>query len=136
MVYADDICLLASSPQQLQALIDALAAYYATVLLKSKQKFLVCQAVLKCIKFIAELADLHQKYSKIVFRVFILKCLFQYSGGVRPYTASVISPVQFLMQVCSRNDKAHNSNAQTHTRQTVCVTIFVRLHRRRKQSQR
>ena len=33
-----------------------------TVLLKSKQKFVVCQAdrpVLKCIKFIVELADLH-----------------------------------------------------------------------------
>ena len=33
-----------------------------TVLLKSKQKFVVCQAdrpVLKCIEYIAELADLH-----------------------------------------------------------------------------
>ena len=31
LVYADDICLLASSPEQLQALIDALAAYCATL---------------------------------------------------------------------------------------------------------
>ena len=31
LVYADDICLMASSPEQLQALIDALAAYCATL---------------------------------------------------------------------------------------------------------
>ena len=31
LVYADDICLLASSPEQLQALIDALAAYCTTL---------------------------------------------------------------------------------------------------------
>ena len=31
LVYADDICLLASSPQHLQALIDALVAYCATL---------------------------------------------------------------------------------------------------------
>ena len=31
LVYADDICLLDSSPEQLQALIDALAAYCATL---------------------------------------------------------------------------------------------------------
>ena len=31
LVYADDICLLASLPEQLQALIDALAAYCATL---------------------------------------------------------------------------------------------------------
>ena len=31
LVYADDVCLLASSPEQLQALIDALAAYCASL---------------------------------------------------------------------------------------------------------
>ncbi|KAL3142317.1 hypothetical protein ABBQ38_002658 [Trebouxia sp. C0009 RCD-2024] len=31
LVYADDTCLMASSPEQLQALIDALAAYCATL---------------------------------------------------------------------------------------------------------
>lgn len=31
LVYADDMCLMASSPEQLQALIDALAAYCATL---------------------------------------------------------------------------------------------------------
>ena len=30
LVYADDICLLAFSPEQIQALIDALAAFCAT----------------------------------------------------------------------------------------------------------
>ena len=40
------------------------------------------------------------------------------------HTASVISLVQFLMQVCSRNDTAHNSNAgasfNSHWADTVC----------------
>ena len=31
LVYAEDICLLASSPEQLQTLIDALAAYCVTL---------------------------------------------------------------------------------------------------------
>ena len=31
LVYADDFCLMASSPEHLQALIDALAAYCATL---------------------------------------------------------------------------------------------------------
>ncbi|DBA98700.1 TPA: hypothetical protein ACH3X1_014477 [Trebouxia sp. C0004] len=31
LVYADDICLLAGSPQHLQALIDALVGYCATL---------------------------------------------------------------------------------------------------------
>ena len=31
LVYADDVCLLAFFPEQLQALIDALAAYCATL---------------------------------------------------------------------------------------------------------
>lgn len=31
LVYADDICLMASSPEQLQALVVALAAYCATL---------------------------------------------------------------------------------------------------------
>ena len=31
LVYADDVCLLAASPGQLQALIDALAAYFGTL---------------------------------------------------------------------------------------------------------
>ena len=31
LVYTDDICLLASSPEQLQALVDVLAAYCATL---------------------------------------------------------------------------------------------------------
>ena len=31
LVYADDICLMASSPEHLQALIDALAVYCATL---------------------------------------------------------------------------------------------------------
>jgi len=34
LVYADDICLLASSPQHLQALIDALVSYCATLHIK------------------------------------------------------------------------------------------------------
>ena len=34
LVYIGDICLLASSPEQLQALIDALAAYCATLQMK------------------------------------------------------------------------------------------------------
>ena len=38
LVYAGDICLLASLPEQLQALIDALTAYYATLQWRS-----VCQ---------------------------------------------------------------------------------------------
>ena len=35
LVYADDICLLASLPEQEQALIDAFAAYCATLRIKT-----------------------------------------------------------------------------------------------------
>ena len=48
LVYADDICLLASSPEQLQALIDALAAYCATLQMEisvPKTKVMVVTAV-------------------------------------------------------------------------------------------
>ena len=48
LVHADDICLLASSPEQLQALIDALAAYCATLQMETsvpKTKVLVVSAV-------------------------------------------------------------------------------------------
>ena len=48
LVYADDICLLASSPEQLQALIDALAAYCATLQMEisvPKTKVMVVSAV-------------------------------------------------------------------------------------------
>ena len=48
LVYADDICLLASSPEQLQALIDALAAYCATLQMEMsvpKTKVMVVSAV-------------------------------------------------------------------------------------------
>ena len=33
LVYADDICLMASSPEHLQALIDALSVYCVTLAL-------------------------------------------------------------------------------------------------------
>ena len=49
LVYADDICLLASSPEQLQALIDALAAYCATLQMEisvPKTKVMIVSAVL------------------------------------------------------------------------------------------
>ena len=48
LVYADDICLLASSPGQLQALIDALAAYCTTLQMEisvPKTKVMVVSAV-------------------------------------------------------------------------------------------
>ena len=48
LVYADDICLLASSPEQLQALIDALAVYCATSRMEisePKTKVMVVSAV-------------------------------------------------------------------------------------------
>ena len=48
LVYADDICLLASSPERLQALIDALAAYCATLQMEisvPKTKVMVVSAV-------------------------------------------------------------------------------------------
>ena len=48
LVYADDICLLASSPEQLQALIDALAASCATLQMEisvPKTKVMVVSAV-------------------------------------------------------------------------------------------
>ena len=48
LVYADDTCLLASSPEQLQALIDALAAYCATLQMEisvPKTKVMVVSAV-------------------------------------------------------------------------------------------
>ena len=48
LVYADDICLLASSPEQLQALIDALAAYCATLQMEisvPKTKVMVMSAM-------------------------------------------------------------------------------------------
>ena len=47
-VYADDICLLASSPEQLQALIHVLAAYCATLQMDisvPKTKVVVVSAV-------------------------------------------------------------------------------------------
>ena len=50
LVYADDICLLASSPGQLQALIDALAAYCAALHMKisvPKTKVMVVSAAPK-----------------------------------------------------------------------------------------
>ena len=48
LVYADDICLLASSPEHLQALIDALAAYCATLHMEisvPKTKVMIVSAV-------------------------------------------------------------------------------------------
>ena len=48
LIYADDICLLALSPEQLQALIDALAAYCATLQMEisvPKTKVMVVSAV-------------------------------------------------------------------------------------------
>jgi hypothetical protein len=48
LVYADDICLLASSPEQLQALINALAVYCATLQMEisvPKTKVMIVSAV-------------------------------------------------------------------------------------------
>ena len=48
LVYADDICLLASWPERLQALIDALAAYCATLQMEisvPKKKVMVVSPV-------------------------------------------------------------------------------------------